>query len=407
METLNNEDILIKISNLKFKYNKKQKEHNVDIDKLEIQENQIISLLGPSGSGKTTLLNLILGYLKPNEGSIEIKNKPLIYEIAYIMQENSTYEDTTVFNNVFLSAKNYSKWVDSARLKYFENLFSALDVNAESNKKLFSKFEVYKQYIASGKQSNLKKKIAYLSLVFSCLNNKNIKGKSKVLSQIRLRNLFRNEINDVAKKLEIDHLLHKRVDKLSGGQKQRVAFAKGIIKKTNLVLMDEPFSALDAKIKESTIEWLIKIKREFDLSIIIVTHDQQDALKLSDQIILLKDGKVQQYSSGDRMYDSPNNLFVAKFIGAPEINFVNTKDGKHYYIRQNKLKVDLNKDGAYSIQSKKNFGDKTYYQIEYNDNNIWTIVLKDSTIEVNDKVDITFSDADVLVFDDEGNRVYA
>ncbi|MFZ8224930.1 ATP-binding cassette domain-containing protein, partial [Mycoplasmopsis bovis] len=80
METLNNEDILIKISNLKFKYNKKQKEHNVDIDKLEIQENQIISLLGPSGSGKTTLLNLILGYLKPNEGSIEIKNKPLIYE---------------------------------------------------------------------------------------------------------------------------------------------------------------------------------------------------------------------------------------------------------------------------------------------------------------------------------------
>lgn len=105
METLNNEDILIKISNLKFKYNKKQKEHNVDIDKLEIQENQIISLLGPSGSGKTTLLNLILGYLKPNEGSIEIKNKPLIYEIAYIMQENSTYEDTTVFNNVFLSAK--------------------------------------------------------------------------------------------------------------------------------------------------------------------------------------------------------------------------------------------------------------------------------------------------------------
>ncbi|WP_233758740.1 hypothetical protein [Mycoplasmopsis agalactiae] len=83
--------------------------------------------------------------------------------------------------------------------------------------------------------------------------------------------------------------------------------------------MDEPFSALDAKIKESTIEWLIKIKKEFNLSIIVVTHDQQDVLKLSDKIILLKDGKVQQYSSGDKMYDSPNNLFVAKFIGLQKL----------------------------------------------------------------------------------------
>ncbi|WP_282460720.1 ABC transporter ATP-binding protein [Mycoplasmopsis bovis] len=404
METLNNEDILIKISNLKFKYNKKQKEHNVDIDKLEIQENQIISLLGPSGSGKTTLLNLILGYLKPNEGSIEIKNKPLIYEIAYIMQENSTYEDTTVFNNVFLSAKNYSKWVDSARLKYFENLFSALDVNAESNKKLFSKFEVYKQYIASGKQSNLKKKIAYLSLVFSCLNNKNIKGKSKVLSQIRLRNLFRNEINDVAKKLEIDHLLHKRVDKLSGGQKQRVAFAKGIIKKTNLVLMDEPFSALDAKIKESTIEWLIKIKREFDLSIIVVTHDQQDALKLSDSIILMDNGVIQQFSSGADMYEDPNNLFVAKFIGSPEINYIGTVDNISYYIRHNKLTIIKDQNGSFEIIDRKDFGDKIHYTAKFNDK-VWSLVTKDWTISIGQRVNVSYKFDDVLAFDIYGNRV--
>ncbi|MCE6056671.1 ABC transporter ATP-binding protein [Mycoplasmopsis agalactiae] len=407
METLNNEDILIKINDLKFKYHKKQKEYNVDIDKLVIQENEIVSLLGPSGSGKTTLLNLILGYLKPNEGSIEIKHKPLIYEIAYIMQENSTYEDTTVFNNVYLSAKNYSKWVDSARLKYFENLFRELDVSAESNKKLFSKFEGYKQSLTSKKQSIWKKKIAYLALVFSCLGNKNIKNKFKILNQLRLRSLFKNEITDVAKKLEIDHLLNQRVDKLSGGQRQRVAFAKGIIKKTNLVLMDEPFSALDAKIKESTIEWLIKIKKEFNLSIIVVTHDQQDALKLSDQIILLKDGKVQQYSSGDKMYDSPNNLFVAKFIGTPEINFINSEGNKHHYIRENKLKVSVNKNGKYSILNKKNFGDKTYYQIEYDKDNIWTIVLKDNALEVNEKVDVTFSNKDVLVFDEKGNRIYA
>lgn len=104
-----NEDILIQIKNLKFKYHKKQKDYDLIIDDLKIEKNKIISLLGPSGSGKTTLLNLLLGYIKPQTGTIDILNNPKIHEIAYIMQENSTYENTTVFNNVFLSAKNYSK----------------------------------------------------------------------------------------------------------------------------------------------------------------------------------------------------------------------------------------------------------------------------------------------------------
>lgn len=86
------------------------------------------------------------------------------------------------FNNVYLNAKNYSKWVDSARLKYFENLLSKLDASAESNKKMFSKFEDYKQILTSKKQSIWKKKIAYLALVFSCLGNKNIKNKFKILN---------------------------------------------------------------------------------------------------------------------------------------------------------------------------------------------------------------------------------
>ncbi|WHL49820.1 ATP-binding cassette domain-containing protein [Mycoplasmopsis bovis] len=96
---------------------------------------------------------------------------------------------------------------------------------------------------------------------------------------MKLKTLFKKEFEIVANKIGIGEFIHKNVNELSGGQKQRVAFAKGIIKKTNLVLMDEPFSALDAKIKESTIEWLINIKKEFNLSIIVVTHDQQDALK--------------------------------------------------------------------------------------------------------------------------------
>ncbi|WFQ94329.1 ABC transporter ATP-binding protein [Mycoplasma feriruminatoris] len=394
-------DPLIQISDLKFKHHKKQQNYDLEINNLTLEKNQIISLLGPSGSGKTTLLNLLLGYIKPDMGSIKILNNPKIHEIAYIMQENSTYENTTVFNNVFLSAKNYSKWVDSTYLKFFNEFLK----NNNYSEKINNKFEVYKNLINSNSNNKYKKQ-AFLSLVFMILFDKQTKHKFKFLKQLRLKNLFKHEIELISKKLEIDQLLYKNVSQLSGGQKQRVAFAKGIIKKTNLVLLDEPFSALDAKIKESTIDWLIKIKKEFNLSMIIVTHDQQDALKISDQIILLDKGKIQQFSSGDQMYDNPNNLFVAKFIGSPEINFIKQTKDKSYYIRHNKIKVKVNKNGKYQIIEKKNFGDKVHYLINFTKDIKWTLVLNDNSLEVNDKIDLEYNDTDVLVFNSSGDRIY-
>ncbi|WP_434333799.1 ABC transporter ATP-binding protein [Mycoplasma capricolum subsp. capricolum] len=398
-----NEDILIQIKNLKFKYHKKQKDYDLIIDDLKLEKNKIISLLGPSGSGKTTLLNLLLGYIKPQTGTIDILNNPKIHEIAYIMQENSTYENTTVFNNVFLSAKNYSKWVDSAYLKFFNDFFN----NKENfSKRTIDQFEIYKKLLNQKKANNKLKKQAFFKLIFLVLTDNKVKNKFKFLKQIHLKNLFKDEIQVIAKKLNIDHLLNKNVNQLSGGQKQRVAFAKGIIKKTNLVLLDEPFSALDAKIKESTIDWLIKIKKEFNLSMIIVTHDQQDALKISDQIILLDKGKIQQFSSGEQMYNNPNNLFVAKFIGSPEINFIKKQDDKSYYIRHNKIKVKPNKNAKYQIIEKKSFGDKVHYLINFNKDIKWTLVLNDDSLEINDKIDLDYNNSDVLVFDENGNRIY-
>ncbi|WP_434324312.1 ATP-binding cassette domain-containing protein [Mycoplasma capricolum] len=398
-----NEDILIQIKNLKFKYHKKQKDYDLIIDDLKIEKNKIISLLGPSGSGKTTLLNLLLGYIKPQTGTIDILNNPKIHEIAYIMQENSTYENTTVFNNVFLSAKNYSKWVDSAYLKFFNDFFN----NKENFlKRTINQFEIYKKLLNQKKANNKLKKQAFFKLIFLVLIDNKVKNKFKFLKQIHLKNLFKDEIQVIAKKLNIDHLLNKNVNQLSGGQKQRVAFAKGIIKKTNLVLLDEPFSALDAKIKESTIDWLIKIKKEFNLSMIIVTHDQQDALKISDQIILLDKGRIQQFSSGEQMYNNPNNLFVAKFIGSPEINFIKKQDDKSYYIRHNKIKVKPNKNTKYQIIEKKSFGDKVHYLINFNKDIKWTLVLNDDSLEINDKIDLDYNNSDVLVFDKNGNRIY-
>ncbi|AME10724.1 glycerol ABC transporter ATP-binding protein [Mycoplasma mycoides subsp. mycoides] len=307
------------------------------------------------------------------------------------------------FNNVFLSAKNYSKWVKQAYLNYFEKFLNNKEL---FSKKLINQFEVYKNLINDLNSKTKTKKQAFLKLVFLCLFEKQVKHKFKFLKEIKLKNLFKNEIELISKKLGIDQLLYKNVNQLSGGQKQRVAFAKGIIKKTNLVLLDEPFSALDAKIKESTIDWLIKIKKEFNLSMIIVTHDQQDALKISDQIILLDKGKIQQFSSGEQMYNDPNNLFVAKFIGSPEINFIKKENDKSYYIRHNKIKVKPNLNGKYQIIDKKSFGDKVHYLINFNKDIKWTLVLNDNSLQVNDLIDLKYNQSDVLVFNKNGNRIY-
>ncbi|AEM68951.1 ABC transporter ATP-binding protein [Mycoplasma putrefaciens] len=399
----NNNEILISIKDLSFKYAKKQNQHNLEIQDLEIPKDQIISLLGPSGSGKTTLLNLILGYLKPSSGTISIKNNPKIHEIAYIMQEGSIYENVSVFNNVFLSAKNYSKWVDLTRLHFLKSLVKEYQ-NLEKHHKIISNFNDYQIAIEQNKKWD--KEIKYFKLILSLLFNKEIKNKITFLKAIRLKSLFRKEFLKIAKKLDIDQFIDKNVNQLSGGQKQRVSLAKAIIKKTNLVLMDEPFSALDAKIKESTIEWLIKIKKDFNLSIILVTHDQQDALKISDQIILLNDGKIQQFSDSKTMYNNPNNLFVAKFIGSPEINFIETKNDRSYYIRHNNLKVKANKSAEYTILDKKSFGDRTSYVVEFAKNNNWTFVLNNNNLNINDKVSITYDQKDVLCFDQLERRVY-
>ncbi|QJR44256.1 ABC transporter ATP-binding protein [Mycoplasma miroungirhinis] len=400
---------IVEIKNLTFKYTTKQKNNDLEISHIKIPENKIISLLGPSGSGKTTLLNIILGFLKPSQGEVIIKNNPETHEIAYIMQENSVYESVNVFNNIFLSAVNSTKWVVETRINYFHNLYN--NSPEKVTQKAWNSLENYQKSTIFDSQNHrwkniLNSKWKYLELIFSFIFNTTIKNKLKIIIQSKLKKLFKNELNSIAKKLDIDELLTKNVNDLSGGQKQRVAFAKGIIKKTQLVLMDEPFSALDAKIKESTIQWLLKIKKEFNLSIILVTHDQRDAINISDQIILLNKGKIQQFSTSDQLYYDPNNIFVAKFIGSPEINFIKEDENFSYYIRHNKMQVTLDENGKYSVIFKKHFGDLILYTIKVNETLNWNIILQNADIDINKKINILYDEKDLIKFDKQGQRVY-
>ncbi|MFS0821143.1 ABC transporter ATP-binding protein [Bacillus sp. 1P02SD] len=127
---------------------------------------------------------------------------------------------------------------------------------------------------------------------------------------------------EMAKLVQIDHLLDRKPKQLSGGQQQRVAIARALVKKPSLLLLDEPLSNLDARLRLEMREEIRRIQQEVGITTIFVTHDQEEAMSISDRILLMKDGKYQQYSPPQEMYDHPVNTFVAKFMGSPPINII-------------------------------------------------------------------------------------
>lgn len=122
------------------------------------------------------------------------------------------------------------------------------------------------------------------------------------------------EVQELIKLLGLDEHVNKRIDQLSGGQKQRVAIARTLVMKPKILLLDEPLSALDGVIKESIKDRIKMIAREFKLTTIIVTHDPEEALTLSDRVLILDGGKISQYSTPREIIEKPNNNFVREFI---------------------------------------------------------------------------------------------
>jgi len=130
---------------------------------------------------------------------------------------------------------------------------------------------------------------------------------------------------NAAKLVQIDELLDRKPSELSGGQQQRVAIARALVKMPRILLLDEPLSNLDARLRLQTREEIRRIQRETNITTIFVTHDQEEAMSISDLIVVMKLGVVQQIGAPQDVYDDPENLFVAKFLGTPPINVF---DGK-------------------------------------------------------------------------------
>ena len=145
-----------------------------------------------------------------------------------------------------------------------------------------------------------------------------------IMFPLKMRHVPKSErlerMHAIADMLQIRELLHRKPGQLSGGQQQRVAIARALIKEPKILLLDEPFSNLDARLRIELRDDIRALQQKLKITTIFVTHDQEEAMSISDRILLMKNGVLQQYSTPQEMYRNPANLFVASFLGNPPIN---------------------------------------------------------------------------------------
>ncbi len=176
---------------------------------------------------------------------------------------------------------------------------------------------------------------------------------------LKLRKTPKDEIDrrvrDAAFILDITQFLDRKPKAMSGGQRQRVAIGRAIVREPKVLLMGEPLSNLDAKLRNQMRAEIIKLRQKINTTFIYVTHDQTEAMTLGDRIVIMKDGFVQQVGTPQQVFDHPANLFVAGFIGTPQMNFFDaklTQEGGTYFVSAGGCKVELSPEKQKNLTAK-------------------------------------------------------
>ena len=266
----------------------------VDNLNLDIRDGEFMVLVGPSGCGKTTALRMIAGLEEATGGDLVIGTNrvndvpPKDRDIAMVFQNYALYPHMSVYENMAFGLK-----VRELKSGWWQlsHLAEAKTVRADIDRR----------------------------------------------------------VNEAAKKLDIAHLLHRKPKELSGGQRQRVALGRAIVRNPKVFLMDEPLSNLDAKLRIQTRAELIKLHRDLKVTTIYVTHDQVEAMTMGQRIAVMKDGILQQCDEAETVYNKPANKFVAGFIGAPPMNFLDAtieQDGSNLVVNIGEAKFPLPADHA-------------------------------------------------------------
>lgn len=240
------------------------------------------------------------------------------------------------------------------------------------------------------------------------------------------KDIIDRTVKDVAKILKIDKYLYRKPRDLSGGQRQRVAIGRAIARKPLVFLMDEPLSNLDAKLRVQTRQWIKKIQSEIGITTVFVTHDQEEAMSISDVIVCMSTGKIQQIGSPLELYNYPKNEFVAKFLGVPEMSIftADLTDIKFSFLvdilakrsivyKQNKIRVGIRAEDLIETQQDKYMFKATIDSVEYLGKEILAKVVVDNVetfniflknkenYKKNEEIFFNFSSSKLHLFDIE------
>lgn len=248
-----------------------------------------------------------------------------------------------------------------------------------------------------------------------------------ILNQKVDKKLAKERAMEIIKAVRLEEHVDKLPAQLSGGQQQRVAIARAIGKNPKVLLLDEPISNLDAKLKEQTSKEIREIQKKFGITTVFVTHDQQEALAVSDRIVILEDGEIKQIGTPNELYHNPQNLYVAKFIGTPSINVIEVEvknkkvvnyeqlisesievsDGKYILgIRPENFKIATT-GMEFSVESTKLIGRDIQLSVKQNDVTI-EVIARNSEVDYAAKsIYLSTENNNIYLFDLESyERVY-
>ena len=248
------------------------------------------------------------------------------------------------------------------------------------------------------------------------------------------------KVREAAEILDITQYLERKPKALSGGQRQRVAIGRAIVRSPKVLLMDEPLSNLDAKLRNQMRAEIIKLRKKIDTTFIYVTHDQTEAMTLGDRIVIMKDGVIQQVGTPQEVFDHPRNLFVAGFIGMPRMNIFDAKlvkNGGKYAVAIGGIEVELSADkqarlaaqnvapqdivlgvrpehltlkGDNLLKGKVDvyemMGSEIHYHVTYDGQDVILIIptLDNETVGMGKEIGFTFSGTVAHIFDKESGK---
>lgn len=161
------------------------------------------------------------------------------------------------------------------------------------------------------------------------------------------KKVIQEKVMQVAQQVEIESLLQRQPNELSGGQQQRVAIARAIVREPNLLLLDEPLSNLDARLRITMRDEIRELQQRLHITTLFVTHDQEEALSISDRIIMMNKGKIVQYGTPQSIYDSPHDKFVASFIGHPPMNLLQITEQQAHQLNQD---IDIDNQATIGVR---------------------------------------------------------